>query len=489
MLWCLLAGYWSWILTTSITRRWLCQYEANHAVALLITFNGLNWIVTAWINRNDGSEQPIWSWIILCIILLLSNILNRRWLTSSPGVSNKYKGNLTSSNSEINNNIITNTTNSKIAKGEDGSWDEDLHYKSTMIRVLGLPFTIVVFMTMLAMLYQLGQMKNNNMAPIKMNVNNKIHPAFQRQDQDQADDQLRVMACVLSAWTPKGLEQRKVFRETTMQLIPDPKKSGVTYHIQFILGQPPSEEVRLEMNELIKQEMEQYNDVLILDTSDKYEDLSQKVYSALEWTSEYDFDYFLKTDDDIFLRWDTISKELKALGPQQRYWQGLAYWNIPPIRNTDNKNGEIEYSLPLFPPYTGGALYILSRDVVHFIAGVGGPRLFVRNEDQNLGLWLYPYNIQPIHDRRIQQMDICEEDMIAKHFGDFNDGNAIGGTRYEMLENIRQGKKMCQGFRTSICGLCYSCNGKSSNWRDWGYDCHDIKGVTLLNPPPLTLTY
>ncbi|CAO3630395.1 unnamed protein product [Cunninghamella echinulata] len=490
ILWCLLAGYWSWILTTSMTRRWLYQYEVSSVVIRLIALNGVSWVVTAWVYKNYGPDQPVWTWMILCAILLLSNILKIIWPTS-PGVGNKYKDKSVASASipAINNLTSTNNIISSTLKMARGAGREELHYKSTVVRVLVLPLTVVVFITMFTMLYQIGQMRNN-IAPTKMNVTGKtIHPAFQHQYQEYGGDQLRVMVCVLSAWTPKGLEQRKIFRETTMQLIPDPKTSGVTYHVQFVIGQPPTEKVRLAMHEKIEQEIEQNHDVLILNTSDKYEDLSKKVYSALEWMDEYDFDYLMKTDDDIFLRWDTISKELKALGPQQRYWQGLAYWNIPPIRNTENKNNEMNYPLPIFPPYTAGALYIISRDVVHLIAGVGGPRLFVKNEDQNLGLWLFPYNIKPIHDRRIQQIDTCEEDMIAKHFGDFGEPGAIGGTRYEMLENIRQGRKMCHGFRVSICGLCYPCHGKSSNWRDWNFDCHATKGITLLNPPPLTLIY
>lgn len=161
--------------------------------------------------------------------------------------------------------------------------------------------------------------------------------------------------------------------------------------------------------------------------------------------------------------------------------------NIPPIRNTENKNGELVYPLPIFPPYTAGALYILSRDVVHLVAGVKGPRMFVKNEDQNLGIWLFPFNILPIHDRRIQQIDVCENDMIGKHFGDFSEPDAIGGTMYDMLNNLRNSRKMCHGFKTSVCGMCYPCHGKGNHWRDWGFDCDERKGITLLNSPQLTI--
>lgn len=315
-----------------MTRRWLFQYEVSSAVIRLIVLNALSWVITAWIYKTHGPDQPVWTWMIICAILLLSNILKIVWPTTSSGFNNKYnKGRSTPPIPSINNNNINNNSHANNSgSGIMGSTlkfgkGKDIHYKSTVVRVLVLPLTVVVFITMFAMLYQIGQMRND-VAPIKMNVNAKPHPAFQQYEYQKEDDHLKIMVVVLSAWTPKGLEQRKIFRETTMQLIPDSKESGVTFHVEFVIGQPPTEKVRQDMHEKIEKEIEQYSDVKILDTSDKYEDLSQKVYTSLEWMNEYQFDYLMKTDDDIFLRWDTISKELKALGLQQRYWQGLAYW-------------------------------------------------------------------------------------------------------------------------------------------------------------------
>lgn len=80
------------------------------------------------------------------------------------------------------------------------------------------------------------------------------------------------------------------------------------------------------MGPSITRENEIYNDILIVPSSDLYNDLSRKVYKALEWTNDYNFDFLVKTDDDIFVRWDTIGQELATLGPQRFYWRGLGYW-------------------------------------------------------------------------------------------------------------------------------------------------------------------
>ncbi|KAI8065255.1 galactosyltransferase-domain-containing protein [Gongronella butleri] len=454
ILWCLLVGYWSWILTTSMARRWLYRYQVTNVMGRLLLLNTTNWVGTLWVYRSYGPDQPIWTWMVVSGALLVANVGKLIW-------------------------SATVDARAKYQKTDLKKTSQDIHYRSTVVRVLVMPLMAVLFITMFAMLFQVGRMRATA-APLHMTIDAKPHPAF------TDPDHLRVMVFVLSAWTPKSLEKRRIFRETTMQLLGDTHPQ-VDFHVQFVIGHPPTDQVRAAMSAQIEQEMAEFGDVQILDTSDKYEDLSKKVYAAMEWMDQYQFDYLVKTDDDIFVRWDTISQELHRLGPQQRYWQGLAYWNIPPIRDTSNKNSEMDYTLPLFPPYTAGALYILSRDVVRLVAGVGGPRLFVKNEDQNLGIWLFPYNIRPIHDRRIQQIDACEEDMIAKHFGDFGEEGAIGGTMYDMLNNLRGGRKMCQGFRVNVCAMCYPCNGKGTNWREWGFACNDVKGVTLLNLPELTL--
>ncbi|KAI8364646.1 galactosyltransferase-domain-containing protein [Radiomyces spectabilis] len=433
-------------------RRWLYHYELNNAIVRLVTLIVINWSISAFISSYYGADQPIWKWMTICFVLLVSNVL-KILLASSP----KYHRESSHEMPRIN-------------------------HKSTVVRILVLPLSIVIFCTMFASLYQVSTLRSRSIDLLEMR--SQLPAAPKHPDLAEAD--VRVMVFVLSAWTPKSLEKRKTFRDTTLKLQPA-DNAKMSFFYRFILGEPPSEAVKAAMGPKIAKEREKYGDILILDSSDLYNDLSKKVYRTMVWADQYDFDYFIKTDDDIFVRWDTISKELQQLGRKTRYWRGLAYWNIPPIRSEDNKNAELEYPLPIFPPYTAGALYILSRDVIHLIAGAGGPRMFVRNEDQNLGIWLFAYNILPIHDRRIQQINACEEDMIAKHFGDFGDPNAIGGTMYDMIENLQKGRRMCHGFQTHVCGLCYPCHNKGNHWKEWNFDCDNKKGVTLLNPPSLTI--
>lgn len=136
---------------------------------------------------------------------------------------------------------------------------------------------------------------------------------------------VKVMIVVLSSWTPKGYEKRQIFRDTTLKLMPK-NSDGIAFSYRFILGEAPSAKASSLMGPSITRENEMYNDILIVPSSDLYNDLSRKVYKALEWTNDYQYDFLVKTDDDIFVRWDTISQELANLGPQRFYWRGLGYW-------------------------------------------------------------------------------------------------------------------------------------------------------------------
>jgi len=157
----------------------------------------------------------------------------------------------------------------------------------------------------------------------------------------------------------------------------------------------------------------------------------------------------------------------------------LARRDIPAIKDASNKNADFAYELSPFPPYTAGALHILSHDLVQLVAPPHASRLFTKNEDQNLGLWLYPSGVRPIHDHRIQQAQVCEDDMLAKHFGSQYTEPTGAGAR-DMYANIVAGRRPCEGLLQRWCGVCYpSCRRRENHWRQWGYACDEHRGATL----------
>lgn len=288
----MLAGFWSWILTTSMLRRWLYHYELSNAVVRLVTLTVINWSVSAFISSYYGSDQPLWEWMTICFILLVSNVL-KIVLANSP----KY-----------------------YKKGSTSAGLGGVNHKSTVVRVLVLPLSIVVVLTMFATLHQVSVLRSQAVAPSHAGSSSNLLP-----HPELPEAGVRVMVFVLSAWTPKSIAKRQTFRETTLKLMPE-NNADISFFYRFVIGQPPSDQVRKDMGPKVDAEMAKYNDILILPCSDKYEDLSKKVFESMKWADQYEFDYLIKTDDDIFARWDTISKELIEKGRLERYWSGLSYW-------------------------------------------------------------------------------------------------------------------------------------------------------------------
>ncbi|CAG8590958.1 8952_t:CDS:2, partial [Scutellospora calospora] len=442
-MWCLLAGLWSYWLADGLMRRWLFYYEVTSAIIRLISLQAINWVVTAFVISHYGHDEPVWTWVICSVVLAISNII--QWL-------------------------FTSTT--KHYKSGDPEASRQITWRD-IFRCIVIPIAITSFITMMCLLDQQSKFRHrSNIRPVSYKLNSNMSLS---EIHDGAE--IKVIMLVLSSWTESGFFKRQQFRDTSIKLIPQNyDKVSIVY--RFILGVQPSAKTQHVMGKKILAESEKYGDMIIVPSSDLYNDLSHKVYKSFEWADKHDFDYLIKTDDDVFVRIDTVVQELGELGPGKKYyWKGLGYWNIPPIQSTANKNSELEYPLPMFPPFTAGALYILSHDVISLVV-TDSPRLFTKNEDQNLGIWLFPYNIKPIHDRRIQQADVCEDDMIAKHFSDTYDPDR---SMIDMYENVINNRRLCEGFRQRFCALCYPCEGRDNHWKDWNFDCDDVKGITLLH--------
>ncbi|KAG0046868.1 hypothetical protein BGZ83_007975 [Gryganskiella cystojenkinii] len=446
ILWCLLGGLWSFWLTNNLIRRWFIHYEPRPAMIRLFTLATIFWFSVVSFVSFFGDDQPIWPWMAICAILAVAQIIQT--------IHFRFRG-------------MYKLDPQKSPRGQ-------LDPRSIIVRTVLIPGGLVSFITMMMLLYQNNTRPSSALALASTGAN--ALSSLNAAKQAIGTAQTQILILIITSWTAKGFQKRQDFRDTTLKLLPTPS-SKFSFTYKFILGEAPSSRARELMGTKIKEELAEYDDLLILPVSDTYEDLSFKVFKALEWSNKFKFDFLCKTDDDIFVRWDTVAQELMDLGPTHYYWRGLAYWDMAPITNPENKNVEHEFKLGVFPPFTAGSLYIFSRDVVTLLT-YPGPRLFAKNEDQNIGIWLHPYNIKPIHDKRIQQWDVCEDDMIAKHFSDaFTPVESM----HAMYKNVKEQRPLCQGFRQQFCAACYSCFGRTNHWRDWGVACDSIKGITSLN--------
>ncbi|KDE07215.1 hypothetical protein MVLG_02438 [Microbotryum lychnidis-dioicae p1A1 Lamole] len=483
-MWALACAYFSHSLARGLLRRWLVYYSLLPTIVRVFSLQAICWPLTLTTHRVLSFDQPVAAWLVCASTAAFSNVI-QIWVTSNIVERKDQRGH---QRWQLLSYVVQAVVGPPVRSEKFRKGERALSWKRVLWGTM-VPFAVLGWITTVALLGQqfvaryhggggvdLGRLRLNSAVG-----SGGVTHGLTIVDLDRNAD-MRIVILVTSSWTNRSRANRQTFRESSVLLFPKSSSTiSVTY--RFLLGTAPSPQTAAREGPAIAAEAAQNGDLLLVPAHDSYADLSRKIYEGWKWAGQLDVDYVFKTDDDILLRMDVLAKEFIALGRRREYWKGFAYWDIPAIKDASNKNADFAYDLSSFPPYTAGALHILSRDLVQLIAPPDASRLFVMNEDQNLGLWVYPSGIRPIHDRRIQQAQVCENDMVAKHFGgQYVEPNGLGPR--EMYANIVAGRKLCDGFLTRWCGVCYpSCRSRDNHWRDWGFMCDEMKGATLSNRP------
>ncbi|KAG0378203.1 UDP-Gal betaGal beta 1,3-galactosyltransferase, polypeptide 6 [Mortierella sp. AD032] len=473
--------YWAFLLTTALIQRLSQSYRAPNVVLRITLAHLLSWVLIGIIIQSRPATQPIRPWVIITFgqALLLFVIAYLPWFRTQM----KLAGFPT-----ISDRFVTNAL-------EDGFMGREINGQS-VTRFLILPLVVVGLCSWMLIITrghhsqgqgypQQGQWQQEHGTQGGINVQEPPVPIDPPTNQGspnafyidrQKDERMVIWMIVLSSATPQGYRNRRLFRETTLKLLPSPRNKAVIVRHRFIIGDD------LSVNEQeIEQEHKLTGDMLIVNAPDTADGKSAKLYAAIKWAEQLDFDYLVKTEDDVLVRMDTLSGELYKQGKKEFFWKGLVFKNVPNTRLDD-------MDLKEMPKFTDGTLTILSKDIITLLS-IPAPRYFVASSAQSLGIWLHGYGIKPIHDTRIQPgAFVCEEDLVAKHFD--NEPSLSNQPRddpIKMVERINRIRselkknKDNRNFRTSIsicdsliqkrCAMCYSCQGRASNWKLMGFDC------------------
>ncbi|KAG0275446.1 UDP-Gal betaGal beta 1,3-galactosyltransferase, polypeptide 6 [Linnemannia exigua] len=473
--------YWAFLLTTALIQRLSQSYRAPNVVLRITLAHLLSWVLIGIIIQSRPASQPIRPWVIitfgqalfLFVIAYLPWFRTQMKLAGFPTISDRF---------------VTGAL-------EDGFMGREINGQSAT-RFLILPLVVVGLCSWMLIITrghhsqgqgypQQGQWQQEHGTQGGVNVQDPPAPISPPANQGnlnafnidrQKDDRMVIWMIVLSSATPQGYRNRRLFRETTLKLLPSPRNKAVIVKHRFIIGEG------ISVNEQeIAQEHKLTGDLLIVNAPDTADGKSAKLYDAIKWADQLDFDYLVKTEDDVLVRMDTLSGELYKQGKKEFFWKGLVFKNVPNTRLDD-------MDLKEMPKFTDGTLTILSRDIITLLA-IPAPRYLVASSAQSLGIWLHGYGIKPIHDTRIQPgAFVCEEDLVAKHFD--NEPSLSNQPRddpIKMVERINRIRselkknKDNRNFRTSIsicdsliqkrCAMCYSCQGRASNWKLMGFDC------------------
>ncbi|XP_026294292.1 beta-1,3-galactosyltransferase 6 [Frankliniella occidentalis] len=200
-----------------------------------------------------------------------------------------------------------------------------------------------------------------------------------------------LLIIILSA--PDHVEKRHALRRTWLSLIDHD-------HAKYLFSIGTKSMSKNELNKL-QIEHQHYSDLLILpEVEEDYNLLTKKLLVSLSWAdSNFEFDFVLKVDDDSYVNIRNLMKELMQKADADKLYWG--YFNGRAQVRQKGKWKETSWNLcDRYLPYARGGGYIISRQLVHYLAQNYLLLNLFKNEDVAVGAWLAPLNVTRVHDVR-----------------------------------------------------------------------------------------
>lgn len=292
-------------------------------------------------------------------------------------------------------------------------------------------------------------------------ISNIFGQSFCGMKNDEKIDSESYLLVVLVLTAPKNFEQRTTIRETWLNLRPrivngsdyrhdityvpkiqknsfleaesiDHQKKRLQNYQKWLKSNIPNVKVpdikikhlfaigTLGLDESliseITSEQKVFNDLLILEElEDSYRNLTLKLILSLQALNRTtpNYKYLLKCDDDSYVKLDLLSQDLiqyntkfHMMRKQKTTLDNLElYWGYFNGRANIKRSGqwqEVNYNLcDHYLPYALGGGYVISKNLVTYIATNGENLNRYGSEDISVGTWLSPLrNIHRRHDLR-----------------------------------------------------------------------------------------
>lgn len=181
---------------------------------------------------------------------------------------------------------------------------------------------------------------------------------------------------------PNGKDRRDAMRKTWLSNL-ETLDSPVL--AKFVIG---VKELSQEHLKKLEEENTLYRDILFLpELKDAYEELPTKVLQTFEWIDQnVNSSYILKVDDDSFVRLDMIISELKSTSSVNRLYWGF-FRGDAHVKFSGPWAEKNWHLCDRYLPYAQGGGYILSSDLVNFIARNADLLQKYNSEDVSVGEW------------------------------------------------------------------------------------------------------
>ncbi|XP_076429052.1 UDP-GalNAc:beta-1,3-N-acetylgalactosaminyltransferase 2 isoform X2 [Peromyscus maniculatus bairdii] len=164
---------------------------------------------------------------------------------------------------------------------------------------------------------------------------------------------------------------------------------------------------------LLQEESSVYDDIVFVDVVDTYRNVPAKLLDFYRWTVETtSFSLLLKTDDDCYIDLEAVFNRIaqKNLdGPN--FWWGNFRLNWAVDRT--GKWQELEYPSPAYPAFACGSGYVISKDIVDWLAGNSGRLKTYQGEDVSMGIWMAAIGPKRHQDSLWLCEKTCETGMLS----------------------------------------------------------------------------
>ncbi|KAK6157331.1 hypothetical protein DH2020_011579 [Rehmannia glutinosa] len=211
---------------------------------------------------------------------------------------------------------------------------------------------------------------------------------------------------------------------------------------RFVIGRT-SDKIKMSA---LKEEVAEYDDFLLLDIEEEYSKLPYKTLAFFKAAyALYDCDFYVKADDDIYLRPDRLSLLLAKERPHSQTYLGCMkkgpVFTDPKLKWYEPLSHLLgkEYFLHAYGP-----IYALSKDVVTSLVALRNNsfRMF-SNEDVTIGSWMLAMNVNHEDNRKLCEAE-CTSSSIA--VWDIPKCSGLCNPEKKMLE--LHGKDICSKSST-----------------------------------------
>ncbi|XP_031554698.1 uncharacterized protein LOC116291652 [Actinia tenebrosa] len=165
-----------------------------------------------------------------------------------------------------------------------------------------------------------------------------------------------------------------------------------SFRLVFLLGKSDNQ----TLNEEIEEEARTYNDMVVGNFPDVYNNLIIKVYMGFKWAENIKTKFILKGDDDTYVCLPRLMMVLNQA--PARFFGGYVMANAVVFREVSNKHAisKMYFSEDYYPPYCGGPFYIFTHNLIpQFLSLTDKFRPF-HVEDAYLGILLREMGVQPL---------------------------------------------------------------------------------------------